>query len=153
MEIRSDDRAWLRLRPTGYQGPPPEIPDDDEWLFIAAEVRTAAGRAWTWRQPCLTAEEAVDLAGWLRRQGGADVGDRAAWHVVEPNLSFRSLVTGVGRVELTAVFSYESLPPWIERPPLTQVHPVPLRVSAAQVLTAADQWERAVRAYPRRGPG
>ncbi|NYF57139.1 WapI family immunity protein [Micromonospora purpureochromogenes] len=153
MEIRSDDRAWLRLRPTGYQGPPPETADDDDWLFVAAEVRTTGGRAWSWRQPCLTTEEAVDLTSWLRRLGGAEVGDRAAWHPVEPNLGFRSLVTGGGRVKLTAVLSYESLPPWIDRPPLAQVYPVPLRVSAAQVLTAADQWERAVRAYPRRDPG
>ncbi|MGK5443239.1 WapI family immunity protein [Micromonospora sp. URMC 105] len=153
MEIRSDDGARLHLRPTGYQGPPPETPDDDDWLFITADVRTADGRAWSWRDPCLTTQEAVDLARWLHRQGGADVGDRATWHVVEPNLSFRSLVTGGGRIELTAVFSYESLPPWIERPPQTQVHPVPLRVSVAQLLTAAEQWERAVLAYPRRDPG
>jgi hypothetical protein len=44
----------------------------------------------------------------------------------------------------------QSLPPWIDRPPLHQTYPVPLAISADALAAAADQWAGENRVYPRR---
>lgn len=155
MEIISDDGAYLRMRPLGYQFgvEPPEDPDElddwDDWLIIAGEVSTADGRTWSFNDPCLTTGEAGDLLQWLRRQIGGEQGD-APLRFTEPNLTFRALAAPSPRRLLEVGFSYESLPPWMPGSGLTRVYPVTLNVPAGVLAPAADQWAAEIAAYPRR---
>ncbi|MCX4386494.1 hypothetical protein OG777_06070 [Micromonospora peucetia] len=159
MEIRSDDGARVRIRPVGYQPgvEPPDDPDEaaewDDWLLVETDARTADGQAWSHFTPCLTVSEAYALAGWLRQQAET-TGDPAAASAVvrftEPNLAFRARVLRRRRLALTVEFSYESLPPWLPRRPLTAVYPLTLTVSADALFLAAEQWAREADAYPRR---
>ncbi|SCG73118.1 hypothetical protein GA0070609_4801 [Micromonospora echinaurantiaca] len=157
MEIRSDDGARVRIRPVGYQPgvEPPVHPAEgwDDWLLVETDARTADGQAWSHLEPCLTVAEAAALTGWLRWRAESALTPGAPPAVVrftEPNLTFRSRVIRRRRVELVVEFSYESLPPWMPRRPLSAVYPLALTVSADALATAAEQWAGEVEAYPRR---
>ncbi|MER5332933.1 hypothetical protein [Micromonospora sp. NPDC002717] len=159
MEIRSDDGARVRIRPVGYQPgvEPPDDPDEaadwDDWLLVETDARTADGQAWSHYTPCLTVSEAYALAGWLRQQAettGDPAEPLAVVRFTEPNLAFRTRVLRRRRLALTVEFSYESLPPWMRRQPLSAVYPLTLTVSADALAVAAEQWAREAGAYPRR---
>jgi hypothetical protein len=148
VEIGSEDGARLRMRPVGYQFgvEPPDDPDDvdewDDWLVIAGEAATADGRTWSFRDPCLTTEEARDLAGWLRRPADEDL-----ILFTEPNIAFR--LRSAPRL-LEANFSHESLPPWLPGSGLGRVYSLSLAVSASDLARAADQWADDIALFPRR---
>jgi hypothetical protein len=156
VEIASDDGAYLRMRPLGYQFgvEPPEDPDElddwDDWLIIAGEVSTADGRTWSFNDPCLTTEEAGDLGQWLRRHAAGDAAPDASLLFTEPNLAFRALTAQPPRRLLQVDFSYESLPPWMPGSGLERVFPLTLDVPADVLAPAADQWAAEIAAYPRR---
>ncbi|MEU4241854.1 hypothetical protein [Actinoplanes sp. NPDC026619] len=146
MEIRSDDGAWLRVWPVGYQfgvEAPDEWEEWDDWLVIAAEATTADRRTWSFRDPCLTTAEAGDLARWLRRPPGE--------HEIlftEPNIAFR---TRSGRLDVS--FSHESLPPWLPGSGLGRVYTLGLDLSDGDLARAADQWAAEIALFPSRAAG
>jgi hypothetical protein len=145
VEIRSADGAWLRLWPVDYQygaellDEPDELGEWDDWLVIAGEAATADGRTWSFRDPCLTTDEARDLIGWLRD------GSTPQMLFTEPNIAFRA------RAGLLAVdFSHESLPPWLPGSGLSRVYSLSLAVAASDLAAAADQWADEIAPFPRR---
>lgn len=122
MEIRSDDGARVRIRPVGYQ-PGVEPPDDpDEAAGCGSRPRRPAIRRSLWRWRASPSRTWPSAARVLRRR----------------------------RLALTVEFSYESLPPWMRRQPLSAVYPLTLTVSADALAVAAEQWARETEAYPRR---
>jgi hypothetical protein len=83
VRLLSCDGAMVSLQPAGYQldrpggtAGPGTDGDDDDWLMIRGEVRTADGRAWEFTDPCLTAVEAAALAVWLQAAAGQDTVER-----------------------------------------------------------------------------
>lgn len=118
MRLHSSDSATVSLRPAGYQldrsggtaGPGTDW-DDDDWLMIHGEVRTADGRAWEFTDPCLTALEAAALASWLRAAAGQAAGPATEPILfTEPNLAFLPGTGDGGHTRIQVRFSYESLP-------------------------------------------
>jgi hypothetical protein len=155
VEISSGDGARLRIRPLGYQFgvAPPSDPDEsedwDDWLVVAGEATAADGRSWSFSDPCLTADEARDLAAWLRRPVDGD-GPSAPMLFTEPNLAFR---VGPGRSPLLSLdvdFSHESLPPWLPGEGLGRVYSLRLDVAPGDLVRAADQWADEIALFPRR---
>jgi len=70
----------------------------------------------------------------------------------EPNLAF-SLESRTGdQVRVRAHFSLEALPPWLqdERQPDVFGYFVPIDLSAAALVDAADSWTRDLAEYPER---
>jgi hypothetical protein len=97
----------LRVGVDRYQFP--DIVDDDwdsNWLVVYGEA-DLDGRAWSFRDPCLTTFEVVRLADWLDHV----VARQAAQSIcgfTEPNLEFERISDEAIRVS----FWLEALPPW-----------------------------------------
>ncbi len=95
MRLTSLDGAWLDLRVLRRQTVEQRSvelgrPDwSESWVLVRGEVRTADGRHWVFREPCLTPWEAQRLGSWLRAVGRAPeelVGEGLVFR--EPALSF-----------------------------------------------------------------
>ena len=161
MRLLSSDGATVSLQPTGYQldrpggtaGPGTDC-DDDDWLMIHGEARTADGRAWEFTGPCLTALEAAALGAWLRAAAGQDAGLVTGQILfTEPNLAFLP-GTGDGRhTRIQVRFSCESLPGWLTRDaPGWQAagYLLPLHVSRSGLAEAAQAWGHECSKFPHR---
>jgi hypothetical protein len=105
------DRS-ITLAIDGYQFPGTAATDDDsEWLYVAGTV-TAEGRTWSFRDPCLRANEFVSLVAWLkalseRRDGILD----QRIDFMEPNLAFLFERIDPSTVRLTVALDLEAAPP------------------------------------------
>lgn len=95
MKLTSWDGAWLDLRVLRRQTlelRSVELDREDwseTWVLVRGEVRTADGRHWVFREPCLTPWEAQRLGSWLRAV--AEAPDRVVGEALvfrEPALSF-----------------------------------------------------------------
>ena len=125
-------------------------------MVISGHV-SAPDRAWQFAVPCLTTFEAKQLSAWLRGVANGDIpvsiiGDAG----VVPSLEFteRNLALSVGSYqgESTSVrvhFALESKPVnrsgddsdefWVE-----------IAVTAADLSSAADEWDKALSVFPDR---
>jgi hypothetical protein len=151
----------VSLQPAGYQLAQPggmaglgADGDDDDWLMIRGEVRTADGRAWEFTDPCLTAVEAAALAAWLQAAAGQDAG-LATGPILftEPNLAFLPGTGDGGHARIWVRFSYESLPGWLTRDtPGWQAagYLLPLHVSRSSLAGAAQAWDHECSEFPHR---
>ncbi|SCX55584.1 hypothetical protein SAMN03159343_3323 [Klenkia marina] len=146
MRLASADGAWLDLRVLRRQAVEVRAVELDRadwaqtWLLVRGEVRTADGRGWVFREPCLTPWEGNQLGSWLRavaeRPGGLlGTGLLAA----DPTLSWvlddargdRRLL----RVHLTGPAA------WTDPVTAEQVGGgVPLDVTVGTLLGAAEEW-------------
>lgn len=152
MILGSADGTVFTLTPVGYEydlDHPGVAEEDLAWLVVEGSVVLADGSSWTFRDPCLTIEDAVDLGDWLH-------GSEPDLGFVEPVLAFTSEDVGE-RVQVTVWMGYSALPPWSpealegEGP---ELYPVRLDVAPEQLVAAAATWREACAAFPaRRVPG
>jgi hypothetical protein len=128
--------------------------DDDDWLMIHGEVRTADGRAWEFTDPCLTALEAAALTAWLQAAVGQDAGPATGPILfTEPNLAFLPGTGDGGHARIQVRFSHESLPGWLTRDaPGWQAaeYLLPLHVSRSGLAEAAQAWDHECSKFPHR---
>ena len=159
MHLAGADGTELRLSVAGYQFP--EMPGsgtrdwDENWLFIAGEVRSG-DLAWTFRDPCMATWEARELLAWMRQVADGTVrpgdgpGSGDLWWV-EPNLRFsleRQTETGA---TVLVFLSQESSPPGADQEVrFGEGHRVALELTLEAIARAADQWAVELAAFPQR---
>ncbi|MEU8821230.1 hypothetical protein [Actinoplanes sp. NPDC048796] len=131
----------MDLRPVRWQFPADAGEWDDQWLVIDGTV-DLGDRTWSFTDPCLLIGEAHDLTAWLRQVAAGRVGLSLSF--IEPVLSLSAAACGD---ELVVRFSFtaEAAAPWPR-----ENNPVELRVRPAQILAAADDWQRELDALPSR---
>ncbi|MBX0300747.1 hypothetical protein K2F54_12265 [Cryobacterium sp. 1639] len=133
---------------------------DDNWLVIAGEV-ACEGHEWSFQEPSLLVDEAVEIANWLERVatrveaptksdpiGTVD----ASLAFVEPNLAFSVLRYGQDTAVIRVHFSAESLPPDYFERVAEAADPIlaEMQVTLAAAASAAVIWRKQIAAYPRR---
>lgn len=151
MRLTSSTGDFIELDVVGYEfeSMPPEEPDDWDanWLLVAGRV-SSSGRVWEFREPCLTTWEADDLLKFLHR---APAAGHESIEFTEPNLSVEVVTNSPGAVTATFTFRAEAAPPRTpHRKRWAEGTPVELSVSNDALLTAADQWETQLKAFPAR---
>nr|WP_198535990.1 MULTISPECIES: hypothetical protein [Pseudofrankia] len=135
-------------------------PYDDNWLVVGGTVTTPDG-TWSFADPCLLTHEAHEVSAWLRAvaEGAAVVTGPDAEGRLSPDTWFVEPVLAVslaGRSGGSAVIrfhlSLEAAPPWRQNDDEADIyqHVVEVRVDAAALLHAADQWELALTSFPTR---
>jgi hypothetical protein len=134
---------------------------DDNWLVIAGTVTTPEGN-WSFVDPCLLTDEARELAGWLRAvaAGAVAVTEPDAEGELSPDTSFIEPLVAfslAGRSEGGAAvirihLSLQAAPPWQQGNDRAGIHQyvVEVRMDAAALLHAADQWDLALTSFPPR---
>jgi len=144
MRLVDHDRITLELVIDGYQFP--EIENDrwdSNWLMVTGRVEHPRG-AWSFREPCLTAFEVEDLAGWLDGVASGEA-DARAGYFTEPNLEFRYLKHPEPAIEVS--LGYESAPPWARREAVTLRFPIAMNDPKA----AARALRGYLQIFPPRG--
>lgn len=100
----------INLAIDGFQFPgAPDI--DGDWLNVAGTVR-AKGQTWSFRDPCLLADELVSLVAWLRAlsEGRDGILDQRI-EFLEPNLAFEFERLDPSTVRLNVELDLEAAPP------------------------------------------
>jgi hypothetical protein len=144
VDLVDADGVTITLTALRWQYPPGTDEDDDAWVMVGGRVDLGE-RAWSFVQPCLTIEEAGELADWLE-QGGAN-GSTLAF--LEPNLRFASCGGYDDEVDVRVYFSAESAPPWLRNlDPHGSQRVVALRTSRKRLALAASVWRRELDALP-----
>lgn len=157
MQLGVGTRASVTLEPVRYEFANPVGDDwDDNWLVISGLI-SAPDTAWQFAAPCLTTFEAKHISAWLRRVANGDIpvsiiGDAGvvpSLEFTEPNLAF-----SVDRYqdESTSVrvhFALESKPVGQSSDDQDQFW-VEVAVTPADLDSAADEWDKALSAFPDR---
>jgi hypothetical protein len=164
MKLVGRDGKSVSIAPDGH-----ELPigmrdrDYDDWLWIIAQV-VSAGNRWSFREPCLTGEEAQALGLWLQRVAGGSVPafdpsaegrvspDLIFW---KPNLAFSLAERVDDAVRIRVHFAAESSPPSHsadERWGTGQFF-VELAIATNDLEEAAAQWDGELAAVlePKKG--
>lgn len=164
MELRSSDGNLFAITIDGYEFPaatgsgPQDW--DANWLIIVGSVRSPEA-SWTFRDPSLTAWEALRLANWLRSVAdgsqhphpvGPDADDGYMLVFTEPNLAFSYQARTEEAAVIRVYLSLEAAPPQFPDDDIYD-HYVELTLSPADVHAAATQWESELMAYPVRPSG
>ncbi|SDP34348.1 hypothetical protein SAMN05660199_03674 [Klenkia soli] len=150
MRLASVDGALLDLRVLRRQSLEVRAVELDrpDWtqtlLLVRGEVRTADGRHWVFREPCLTPWDGHRLAGWLRAVAHGPEGVLGEGLVfTDPTLSW---VLDAAREDRRLLRVHLSGPAaWTD--PGTGVRlggGVPLDVEVGALTAAADEWAAAV---------
>jgi len=159
--ILNDHLSSVELRPLRYQFPRTSGDEhDDNWLVIGGSVTTAEG-SWSFADPSLLVHEARQLSGWLRAAAAGRVRPKGPdaegllspdTRFVEPNLALSLAGRDGGETVVRVHFSLEARPPWRPDEDGEGIHQyfVELRPDAAALLRAADEWDRALAAFPAR---
>ena len=152
------------LSPDGYQYPNLRRDKwnawDENWLLIAGEV-SSEGRHWSFRDPALTASEAMALVPWLHHvaEGTVPVSepDTDGWVspdlvFVEPNIAFSVAGRNGNFVLLRVHFSLESAPPEFDPDERAEIWRffVELSIDPNELVEAAAQWEHELEPFPVR---
>ncbi len=152
MKLAGRDGRSVSITPVGHELPSGiRDRDYDDWLWILGQVVSGDDR-WSFRELCLTVEEAHELGTFLRQvaNGSAPVFDSSGQGRVSPDLIFWkpnlafSLAERRGRtVRIRVHFAAESAGPsqaedehWG-----TGQHLVEISIAAAALEEAAVQWE------------
>lgn len=142
----------MELSVAGYQFPDHIDPRIRySWLVIAGSANCPEGN-WAFRWQALSLDDAVELAGWLRRiaeeaePGGEPVGGPARLAFTEPNLSFTATRTA-GAIELGIGLDLEFSPPWDRRAAAGSPFVVTARLSPGDIATAAKDLGAEVESY------
>ncbi|WP_062302529.1 WapI family immunity protein [Demequina subtropica] len=140
----------LALRIDRYQFPAiePSVEDDWDanWLMITGRVGYG-DMSWTFREPCLTAGEAVGLGAWLRRVASAAQVGRLEF--TEPLLVFSIVAQDDAGVTVRVVLAAESVPEAVAAP--FEEIALDLWMSRAELSAAAAAWEAGAAEFPPRG--
>jgi len=160
MRIATSDGTAVTLQPRGWEYPPG--PDDDDlWLVITGHV-VIGDRNWSFTNPCLTLDEANELAGWLRAAADGSLQpapapqppthDRPQLGFIEPVLGFTLATRDQDAVVVRVSFAYEAAPPWADEDTrLGTGQLLDLRVPPAVLTAAATQWTSELAALPAPG--
>jgi len=137
----------LKLTIEGYQFPEIETDEwDSNWLIIAGEA-VIDGRAWSFRDSCLTTFEVTRLAAWLDAVASC-LPTHPFCGFTEPNLEF----SRPDRHSIWLGFALESAPPWANHRDEWYTYGVRLPVDASLHEAAANLRCQLAR-FPLRGPG
>ncbi|MEU7875312.1 hypothetical protein [Dactylosporangium sp. NPDC049140] len=133
MKLQTRTGAFVELRAIKAAGEP---------LLVEGVVDALDGRAWRFREPCLTAEEAKRLADWLLKaaKGRIELPERLAF----ADLSFTIDEHEVGEPRLVVGFSRATAPAWLgdDEQAMTFDYPVTLDLTTEALEAAAVDWER-----------
>ncbi|MEU6620820.1 hypothetical protein ABZ926_08535 [Streptomyces litmocidini] len=143
----------VALRPVRYQFATVRGDSyDDNWLVIDGTVMTPEG-SWSFADPCLLTDEAPQVSAWLRAvaAGRVDVTEPDAegelspdtWFI-EPVVAFSLADRSEGGTAVIRVhLSLEAAPPWQQGDDRADIYQyaVELRLDAAALLHAADEWD------------
>ncbi|MEU0552566.1 hypothetical protein [Dactylosporangium sp. NPDC006015] len=114
-----------------------------ELLVVEGVVDAGDGRAWTFRDACLTGAEAAGLGQWLLRaaKGRLELPDRLAF--ASPGLTFTLEEHDHLQPRVTVGFSLAAAPPWLgEERMRTYDYPITLDLDPQALEAAAVDWER-----------
>ncbi|WP_238018393.1 hypothetical protein KZZ52_09215 [Dactylosporangium sp. AC04546] len=117
-----------------------------EGEVVDGVVDAGDGRAWMFRAPCLTRDEARLLGDWLLRvaKGRVELHERLTF--AAPELSFAYDEHEYGQPRITVGFSRAAAPAWLgDEQDRTFDYPVTLDLSPESLESAAVDWEREVR--------
>lgn len=134
---------------------------DDNWLVIDGTVMNSEG-SWSFADPCLLTDEARQVSAWLRAvaAGAVEVtepdpdGELSpdTWFI-EPVVAF-SLASRIegGTAVIRVHLSLEAAPPWQQGEDRADIYQyvVEVRLDAAALLHAADQWDLSLDSLPTR---
>ncbi|MFE8940939.1 hypothetical protein ACFYNX_26075 [Streptomyces sp. NPDC007872] len=160
--LLNDLSSSVDLRPVRYQFATVRGDSyDDNWLVIDGTVMTPEG-GWSFADPCLLTDEARQVSAWLRAvaAGTVDVTEPDAegelspdtWFI-EPVVAF-SLANRIerGTTVIRVHLSLEAAPPWQQGEDGADIYQyvVEVRLDAAALLQAADQWDLSLASLPAR---
>jgi hypothetical protein len=158
VRLVSADGAALDLHPIRHQFPPTpgSLRDwDGNWLVIHGSVRTAAGEAWSFTDPCLTTWEARELHDWLTAAAagrvaptGAGAGEDDLLTFTEPCLAFGVAALDGDRVVVRVHLSLEAAP--TRTGDELYAYSVPVELSRADLDAAARAWAADIAPFPER---
>jgi hypothetical protein len=145
MKLQSDTNS-LALRILGYQFPDNSSEKyDSNWLVVGCKV-SAAGKAWSFQDPCLLTWEAGALVEYLEALASGTTA-RQGVGFIEPNLEFISGSSANLRVQ----FSLEASPPWLRNEPVQDnAFFIDFAVSPQQLWEAAASLRHQLLKFPGR---
>ncbi|MFI5908744.1 hypothetical protein [Dactylosporangium sp. NPDC051541] len=135
MRLQTRTGAYVELR---------AIKAADQPLIVEGAVDALDGRAWRFRAPALTAEEAKRLGDWLLKaaKGRIELQERLSF----ADLSFTIDEHEPGEPRLIVGFSRATAPGWLgSEQAVTFDYPVTLDLTTEALEAAAVDWEREVR--------
>ncbi|GAB3873435.1 hypothetical protein ACFPIJ_01075 [Dactylosporangium cerinum] len=151
MKLEAPGGGTVELRVVDRTAPDPALDPALEpalgsvLLVVEGVVDAGDGRAWTFRDACLTAAEAATLGGWLLRaaKGRLELPDRLAF--ASPSLTFTLEEHDHLQPRVTVGFSLAAAPPWLgDERDRTYDYPVTLDLDPGTLEAAAVDWERQV---------
>lgn len=147
MILGSADGTVLTLDVVAYEfalDHPGVTEDDLAWLVVEGSVVLPDGRSWTFRDPALMVDEAVDLGDWLH-------GSEPHLEFVEPLLAFDCEDVGE-RVRVDVEMAFNAAPPWAAEDPDALDRPwrLSLDVTSEQLVAAAGAWREQIARFPAR---
>ncbi|MET7426289.1 hypothetical protein [Dactylosporangium sp. NPDC005555] len=147
MKLEAPGGGSVELRIAGAADDAAGTGDDpDTPLVVEGIVDAGDGRAWTFRDACLTAAEAATLGGWLLKaaKGRLELPDRLAF--AAPALTLTLEEHDHLQPRVTVGFSLAAAPPWLgEERTRTYDYPVTLDLDPEALEAAALDWERELR--------
>ena len=155
----ANETSVVAIEPIGYEFPATADHEFD-WIVIALEV-VLPDASWSCSAAALTTSEAKDLGSWLRSaaQGAIESvePDDEDWLApnltfIEPDLAFGVAAANSTVVDLRVYLSHSLAAPDLpseEQTSLWQFF-VPVRVTVADLIHAADEWETALQGVPER---
>ncbi|WP_242432990.1 hypothetical protein [Streptomyces sp. Root264] len=160
--LLNDHVSSVDLRPVRYQFASVRGDSyDDNWLVIDGTVTTPEG-SWSFADPCLLTSEARQVSEWLRAVAAGtvpvtepDAGGELSpdtWFI-EPVAAFSLADRSAGGASVIRVhLSLEAAPPWQQGADGTDIYQyvVEVRMDAAALLHAADQWDLSLASFPSR---
>jgi hypothetical protein len=135
VRLQTRTGAFVELRAIKAAGQP---------LLVEGTVDALDGRAWQFRAPCLTAEEAERLGDWLLKaaKGRIELQERLTF----ADLSFTLDEHEYGQPRLIIGFSRDTAPAWLgDEQAMTLDYPVTLDLTPDALEAAAVDWERELR--------
>ncbi|WP_104199401.1 hypothetical protein [Cryobacterium sp. Y29] len=147
----------VTLEPDRYEFANPAGDEwDDNWLVIKGDMSTPDA-AWQFTVPCLTTFEAKRISAWLRSVANGEIpvsvsGDAGvvpSLEFTEPNLAFSVGSYQGGLMSVRVHFARESMPVGQSSDEREQFL-VEIAVTAADLDSSANQWDKALSAFPDR---
>ncbi|WP_156044142.1 hypothetical protein [Cellulomonas sp. HZM] len=142
----------------GYEFPSAPARDSDaNWLVVEGRVRTADGRAWTFRDPCLMTDDLPRMSRWLRAVADGRVPATAVpvpesrlLAFTEPNLAWSVGSVSADEVVVRTHLSLESAPRLLAGDVELYEYFVELRLTPAALRGAAAAWDDEAAHFPVR---
>jgi hypothetical protein len=160
--LLNDLASSVDLRPVGYQFVTARGDSyDDNWLVVDGTVMTPEG-SWSFADPCLLTDEAHQVSSWLRAvaAGTVSVTEPDAEGELSPDTWFIEPVVAFsladrsegGSAVIRVHLSLEAAPPWDQGDGGSDIYQyvVEVRMDAAALLHAADQWDLSLASFPPR---